>query len=164
MTTFADLPIQPVFSPQGINPAIVQVQEGAGQTFKAGTLLVYSAGQVSEIASDTPAQIYCVAAADATGVQGTLIPVYLIREDVWFEMTMKQAALANHTFALADIGVPMAIQRDTPNKKTFLNASVTGGAGVRVFVHMPSPKFATTAVGDINIRALVSFLPGNSQF
>lgn len=166
MATIPDLPIMPVQSPQGIDPAIVWLPEAATQTWAAGTLVVFSGGNVQEIASDTPAQIYGIAAAPGQNLAaaGALCPIYLIREDVWFEMNMKQTGLANHTFALADIGQPMGIQRDTVNKKTFLNQSVVGGAGVRAFVHMLSRRFAAQAVGDINVRVMVSFLPGNAQF
>ena len=148
-------------------PPIFYCPEANSQSFVKGELVFMSFGYLTEIGGDTPEQIYGVAAAaganSATAqTDGVMTPVFLALPTTVFEANMKQGSLANHTSVASDFGTTMAIQRDTSNSKTFLNASTkNGGASVRVFVHGPG---SGSVVGDVNPRALFTFLPNWVQF
>jgi hypothetical protein len=160
MATAQDQLVYPVFSPSGIEPPLFYKPEAAAQSFKAGEFVFLDTnGRVTVIASDTPAQIYGVAATDASGVTDADVAIYLAERGVWFEINMKQTGLANHVLAITDMATVMAIQRDTANHKVFLNATLVGGAGGRMFVHGISPRMIPSfTFGDTNVRVVASFI------
>lgn len=162
MATIANEAIKAVTQLTGESPATIACAEGASQTFVGGELVFRNGGYLEEIGGDTPALIYGVAAGDAhNSTAGAYdVPVYLAHDLQLFAGNVKETGLANHVLVAADIGVVMAIQRDTTNSMTFLNASTKAGTGVRVFVH----KLARgSAIGDTNARVLFSFLGNWSQ-
>jgi len=148
-------------------PPILHCLEANSQTFVKGEPVFRSAGYLTEIASDTPAQIYGVAAGPASNdaaaqTNNTLeCPVFLAQPDVLFEINMLETGGADHVLVASDIGVAMAIQRVTADSKFYLNASIkTGGTSVRMFVHRIARG---SALGDTNARVLASFLPNFVQ-
>ncbi len=144
-------------------PFSITVQEGALQTFKKGWIVMIVAGYCVDCASDTPGTIYGVANEDAhnDATAGThQISVSLANTVNVFAGNALEAALADHVLVQADIGVTMAIQRDTANNRVFLNASTKAGANCRVFTLRTGQN---TDVGDTNGRLLFVFLPNFSQ-
>lgn len=163
MATTADQFVYPVMMSDGGEPPLLWLPEAAAQAFQPGEFVFLDGnGRVTIIASDTPALIYGVAAIPASGTTDADVGVYRISSMALFEINIKQAALANHVLAQADLGASLGIQRDTVNKKVFLNSAVTGG-GARMFVHRISPRLPNQVVGDTNVRVLATFLPSIIQ-
>jgi hypothetical protein len=148
-------------------PPLLHVLEANSQTFVKGEFCFRSAGYLTEIAGDTPAQIYGVAAGpasnDATAQtdNDVEVPCFLADPTTLFEINMLETGLADHVLVASDIGTAMAIQRDTANNKVHLNATIKGGgASVRMFVHRVARG---SELGDTNARVLASFLPNFVQ-
>jgi len=146
-------------------PPIFYVPEANSQSFVKGELVYIVGGYLTKVPADAYVSVYGVAAAPSANsasaqANGVMTPVELALETTVFEANMKQTGLANHTSVAGDFGVVMAIQRDTVNNKMFLNASdvVTNP---RVFVHGPGQG---SVVGDVNPRALFTFLAKYTQF
>lgn len=164
MATQQDNIIQAKMTLTGGPPPLITVPEAALQTFVKGELLFMNGGYATEIASDTPSVIYGVAAEDAhNGATDGLysVAVFVATSETVFEATMKQTGNANHVAVVSDLGITMALQRDTTNSKTFLNSSTKAGANVRVFVHTLGQY---GIMGDTNVRALFTFLRNWVQF
>lgn len=165
MATIADDIVKAVMTLHGGPPPLLHLAEAASQTFVKGEFVYIGAdGYVYEIGGDTPAVIYGVAAQNGhnAATDGLYdVAVHLASPEVLFEGNVKEAALADHTFAQTDLGTTMAIQRDTTNSKTFLNSAVVAGANVRVFTHR---RARGSAIGDTNARVLFNFLPNTVQF
>lgn len=151
-------------SSYGAIPTPRTYPEAASQTFVLGELVFMSNGYLTEIAGNTPASIVGLAGQDAhnNAVAGAKeASVHLANEGTLFEGNVLGASLADQVSTAAYRGRVMGIQRDTTNNITFLDASVTGGANARVFVH----DFAKgSAVGDTNARVIYEFLPAFVPF
>jgi hypothetical protein len=174
MATVADDIFLEVSKRGGGTPDVVSFVEAASQTFKKGWVVYLVAGYVTDVASDTPALILGTAAEDAhnDSVAGThSIGVYLADDTNVFAGNCKQSSLADHVLAQSDIGVQMAIQRDSTNNRWFLNASTKGGANCRVFTYeiaqnqssTPNSASGPFGVGDTNVRLTFTFLTKFSQ-
>lgn len=145
----------------------VAVTEAASQTFKAGgTTVNIVAGYLTDTGSDTPGTIFGVPAQDGSNsaLGGTtaapLCTVNLANTTNVFAANVLESGLADHVLTQSDIGVTMAIQRDTSNNRLFLNASTKAGANCRVFTLALAQN---TDVGDTNGRVTFVFLPNFSQ-
>ena len=162
MATITKSDMKWVLNYAGTSPDTIELDEGASQTFVKGELVFYSAGSIIEIASDTPALIYGMAAADGhnAAVNTKKIPVYVVNENLLFEGNVLAASLADYVLAQGDLGTPMAIQRDTTNSRVFLDSGTKAGTNTRVFVHRVA---AGSAIGDTNGRVLFSFIPKFAQ-
>lgn len=166
MATIPEAICRAVQTKDGSAPAILHQPEAATQTFVKGEVVFMSAGYLNEIASNTPALIYGVAADDgsnsASGGTSSApeCPVFLADDDTLFEANVKQSG-SDHVLAATDLGVPMGIYRDTGDSKIYLDADVKAGTGVRVFTHRVARG---TAIGDTNGRVLFNFLPNWVQF
>lgn len=146
----------------GTSPDTLELAEGASQSFVKGEFVYMLAGYVTEIGSNTPALIYGMAAADGsnTTAGAAQVPVYIAHEPLLFEGNVLDTGAADYVLTQADLGTPMAIQRDTSANITYLDASIKAGTSCRVFVH----KVATgSAVGDTNARVQFSIIPKYSQ-
>lgn len=85
------------------NPPIMNFPEGAGQSFKKGELVVASGGYIVVGAADPSAEtIVGIALADASGTQGTQIPVMCALPGVIFEGQLQNAA-ADAAIAATDM-------------------------------------------------------------
>lgn len=158
-------------------PASMTFPEAASQTFKKGWLVALNAsGYVVDPASDTPSAILGIAASDAhnDSAAGTSqMDVYLAAPYNLFAANVLETGLANHVLTQADIGRPMAIQRDTTAAapRLHLNASTFAGANTRVFTYEiaqnqpndPSTGFGPFGVGDTNVRLVFAFNPNFYQ-
>lgn len=145
----------------------VPFPEAATQTFKmGGTTVNVVAGYLTDTGSDTPGTIMGVPAEDAhnSALGGTAsapaCTVNLANTTNVFAANVKEAALANHVLVQSDIGITMAIQRDTVNNRLFLNASTKAGSNCRVFTLGLAQN---TDVGDTNGRVLFVWLPNFAQ-
>ena len=158
MATIAKQEIEAAVQIHGSNPFTLTLKEGASQSFVKGELVVITGGYVVEIASDTPSAIYGVAAGPAhnTTAGAAEVPVELATPEQLFRANVLQSSLADHVLAQTDLGTDMAIQRDTSLSKTFLNASTTAGANIRVFTHKQARG---TSIGDTNGQVLFNFKP-----
>lgn len=143
--------------------------EAASQTFLTGGTTVHVvAGYLRDTASDTPGTIMGVPAEDAhnlaaAGVYGDateMVTVNMANTTNIFAANCKASGLADHVLDQTDIGVTMAIQRDTTNNRLFLNASTKAGSNCRVFTLGTAQN---TDIGDTNGRVLFVFLPNFSQ-
>jgi hypothetical protein len=145
------------------SPTTIDFKEAASQTFKKGELVFVDAdGFVYEIAGDTPTTIMGLAEQDAHNdtVAGTsTVQVALANGVNIFEANCLQTTLGDHVLVQADIGTFMGIQRDTPNSRTYLNASVKN-ANSRVLTLRIGQA---SALGDTNARLLFIFHPKFTQ-
>lgn len=164
MATIAKQEIEAAVQIHGSNPFTLTLKEAASQTFVKGEIVFISAaGYVTEIASNTPSEIYGVAMGPAhNGTAGANeVPVCLATPEQLFRANMLQGSLADHTLAQTDLGSDMGIQADTPNSKVYLDSSVIAGANIRVFTHKQARG---TSVGDTNGQVLFNFKPNWIQF
>lgn len=158
MATITKSAMKWVLNYAGTSPDTIVLDEGASVTAVKGELGFYSAGYAVEISSDTPSTIYGMFAEPAhNGTAGAnKVAMYRIHENLLFEGNVLTTGLADYVLTQADLGQSMAIQRDTTNSMTFLNAATQAGGNCRVFVH----EVATgSAVGDTNARVKFSFIP-----
>lgn len=145
----------------------VAFPEAASQTFKTGgTTVNVVAGYLTDTGSDTPGTIMGVPAEDASNSAsgGTSSAPYctvnLANTTNVFAANVLASGLADYVLTQADIGVTMAIQRDTTNNRLFLNASTKAGSNCRVFTLQLAQN---TDVGDTNGRVTFVFLPNFAQ-
>jgi hypothetical protein len=90
--------------------------EDASQTFKKGEILILSStggkeDKVKIAGADPTAKMVGVAGADASGVEGTLIPVYLFTDRSEFLIHMGDT----QTVARTDLNVSYGVVRDSTN-------------------------------------------------
>jgi len=90
--------------------------EDASQTFKRGDILIFSStsgkeDKVKLAGADPTAKLIGVAAADASGVEGTTIPVWLFTERSEFRIHY----VDTQTVSRADINVSYGVARDATN-------------------------------------------------
>jgi hypothetical protein len=97
------------------NVRVQHYPEAASQTFKRGEVLILGGAGVENqvrIASDNPtAAIVGIAAADATGVTGTKVPVWLAHPLAEF----RAKAIAGDAADFTDLNAARAIQKDATN-------------------------------------------------
>lgn len=133
--------------------------EASGQTFKKGWVVAIIGGYVSDAYNlgTPPAQIFGIAAQDATGTQGTQINVYSAWQgNVFTANVVSTSSLTAYVSVQSDIGGLFGIVRDTPNNRIYLDASVRSvAAGARAFVYGVAQG---TSIGDTDPRYLFGFL------
>jgi hypothetical protein len=97
------------------NVRIQHFPEAASQTFKRGEPLIMDAAGTENrvrIASTSPTTLIVgIAAADASGVTSTMIPVWCATQDAEFKITGKAAQAMDYT----DLGVGLEIEKDATN-------------------------------------------------
>lgn len=113
--------------------------EAATQTFKRGELLIMDAASTEnrvKIAADQAiARIVGVAAADASGVTGALVPVWLAVPEAEFKVTGKTGQALDYT----DLGVGLALVKDATNVIwTVDNTDTTHDAVVPISILAPA--------------------------
>lgn len=122
--------------------------EGAAQTFKAGHIVVLSAGKVVKGASDpTASTVLGIAAEAATGVTDSKIGVILAHEDGEFLGNVQDTG----ALALANIGTAYGVVLDATNDIFRVDLSDTTNTRVRV-------TELIDAVGDVNGLVVFKFL------
>lgn len=166
MATIGKRHIMAQMTLHGGPPASMEQKIKPAETYVIGELTVMVAGQLVEVATDTPVAVYGVSQHNAatelaTGGTGRG-PCWLADPETLFSANVVTTALANYVFLQSDIGRVMGILRDTSLSMVFLNAAIAGGASAIVWVHDlvgATPGFTQDGgVGDTNVRALFSFL------
>lgn len=90
--------------------------EDASQTFKRGDILIFSStsgkeDKVKQAAANPQAKLVGVAGADASGTEGTLIPVWLFADRAEFRIHY----VDTQTISRADLNVSYGVARDSTN-------------------------------------------------
>lgn len=98
------------------NCRVRHFKEGASQTFKMGEPVILSAtsdkgNKITIAAADPQVDVVGFAAADASGTEDTMIPVWVADEDAEFLIH----ALDAQTVDVDDIGVNFGITKDSTN-------------------------------------------------
>lgn len=123
------------------NTRVRHFPEAASQTFLRGDILIMDAASTEnrvKISADQPtARIVGVAGADASGVTGTMIPVYLADVQAEFLITGKSGQAMDFT----DLGVGLAVLRDATNKIWYVdNTDTSHDAVVPVKINEPATQ------------------------
>lgn len=150
MATLALQALEAVRSTTGGPPLVLSFQEGATQVFKKGDLLIFTSGQVTLAGAD-PTSIVGIAAMDATGVQGSMIQVWLANSGNIFVGSRGTVSGATFTgtaagTAFADVGTVFGLTRaSTPTLKWAVDSSkttaqATNGSTSRVIVVATDPR------------------------
>ena len=127
---------------------VLHFQEGAGQSFKPGAVVVLSGGQIVKGASDPAANtVVGVAAEAATGVQGTKHPVYMADEGAEFQARVQDTGV----LALANVGTQYGIVFDAGRDIFRVDLSDTTNKVVTV-------TELIDAVGDVNGKVVFKFM------
>src|SRR3990167_2746378 len=133
--------------------------EDSSQTFIIGDLVALGTdsdeGNYIKVAAADPTTdraIVGIAAGAATGVKGTMIPVYLATGDAEFVASVCGAALADETLDNDDISVEFGLLKDTAEPLGWrVDTSETTAKLVRVLQLLD-------AHGDTNGRVVVHFI------
>jgi hypothetical protein len=115
--------------------------EAASQTFVRGDILIMDAASTEnrvKIAAAQPVTLIVgVAAADASGVTGTMVPVWLATQQAEFLIVGKAAQAMDFT----DLSVGLAVARDATNKIwTVDNTDTTHDAVVPLTILAPATQ------------------------
>jgi len=135
-------------------PDVIQVPEGASQTFRKGDLLELTSGKAT-VADADDAAILGVALTPATGTTDEPILVALANENNVFSMNAYHATPASAVTAVTDISVKYAVVAVSSN--WHIELSDTTNTRVRVI-----DFDRRHAVGDTYGRLLVKFLGANA--
>ena len=142
---------------QGDEGLVLQFPEGAGQTFKAGDMLKFSSGEVV-ISTASSVDVHLgFALKDATGTQGTYLPVQVIRPGDVFIVSMQ----SDDTYVVANNGDNFGTA--TASNKWTVNQDEGGATTEAVFRVLGSAEYdargilRATAGGPV----YVSFNPSN---
>jgi len=122
--------------------------EGAAQTFRAGALVVLSAGRIVKGASDPAANtVVGIAAEKASGVQNTKIGVYIADENAEFQGRVQDTG----ALALAQVGAQFGIVLDAVNDIFRVDLSDTTNKVLTI-------TELIDAVGDINGKVVFKWM------
>lgn len=113
--------------------------EAASQTFVRGDVLIMDAAstenRVKVAANQATARIVGVAAADASGVTGAMVPVWLAVPEAEFKITGVAAQALDYT----DLGVGLGLTKDATNVIwTVDNTDTTHDAVVPIHILAPA--------------------------
>lgn len=124
--------------------------EGAAQTYKAGAILIKSAGQVVTGAA-AAVDILGMAIAAASGVTNTPVPFIMPMEDDEFEATLTTSAF---TYALAgnELYNRYGLGLDATTRFWYVDQANTTNDAVIVTGFV-------SKIGDVNPRVRVKFVP-----
>jgi len=127
---------------------IAYFPEGAGQTFKAGHVVLLSAGKVVKAGSDPAAgTVAGVAAEAATGTTDSKIGVFIADETAEFIGNVQDTGV----LAVANVGLSCGLVLDATNDIHRVDLSDTTSLQVKVVELVDAP-------GDINGQVLFKFL------
>lgn len=130
---------------------IKEYLEGAGQSFKAGEFVMFSSGEV--IVATDGSKLLGIALSDATGTEGSTIPVQLLDPECEIIINLKDTASADFVITQAAVGAQYGIQVAS-NVWTLNQADTTGPNFVVTDIH---PNYA---VGDTNAWVYASPVVG----
>lgn len=139
--------------------------EAASQTFKRGEPVILDAASNENrirVASDNPtAAIVGFAAADASGVAGTRIPVWKAKPELKFMMR----TVASDAVDFSDIGTARAIQKHASLAIWVVDTTDAGNDSVVVEHYLnPNTMELQTSEGDSEVYAVVHFDPKATIF
>ncbi len=139
--------------------------EGASSTFKAGAPVIMGGSGVENriiVASDNPtAAIVGVAAADASGVTGALVPVGLAKPENRFIVT----TVASDAVDFSDRGTCRALQAHASLAIWVVDTTDAGNDSVVIEEYLnPTTMERQTAEGDSEVYAVVHFDPKATIF
>lgn len=139
--------------------------EDASQTFKAGYPLIQGGAGLEnkvKVASDNPTTaIVGIAAADASGVTGALVPVWIAKPELKFIVTTVAADAVDFT----DIGACRALQAHASLAIWVVDTTDAGNDSVVPEMYLnPSTMQRQTTEGDFEVYAVVHFDPKATIF
>ncbi len=139
--------------------------EGASSTFKAGYPVIQGAAGVEQrviVSADNPvAAIVGVAAQDASGVTGALVPVWCADPDKKFIVT----TVASDAVDFTDIGSCRALQAHASLAIWVVDTTDAGNDSVVVEGYLnPLTMTRQVAEGDSEVYAIVHFDPKATIF
>ena len=142
------------------NVRVQHFPEDASQTFKRGEVVIAGGAGLEnkvKIAADNPtAAILGIAAADASGVTGAMVPVWLATNDAEFIIRTIDADTVDFT----DIGALRAVQKDATNVIWVVDTADAGNDSVLVLQYLnPTTRNVQTVEGDTSVWAVVKFTP-----
>ena len=178
MATITQQPVTPSMSAVGAEPSLLELPEGASETFKKG-MAVYLASDGVTVCGANPGKILGFAADDAhnDGTAGThKVGVYLALPGTIFEGNLVTSGNANGnnasptgaTTAQALLGLSYGINQDGTNFLTTVDTSDTGGGKERVTVLAMAEQYGVDdsyrgTLGDIGARVLFTVMAAYSQ-
>ncbi len=136
---------------QGDEGLVLNFEEGAGQTFKAGELVKLASGLIVILTKTSTDLVLGFALSDATGVTNALIPVQVARPDDCFIMPLD----GDDTFAIANTGV--AYETEVANARWEVNIDGTNAVDTACWVlgsleYNEAGVLAATAGGPVYMR------------
>jgi hypothetical protein len=139
--------------------------EDASQTFKAGYPVILGGAGLEnkvKVAADNPtAAIVGVAAGDASGTTGALVPVYLAKPEFKFIVT----TVAGDPVDFTDIGSCRALQAHASLTIWVVDTTDAGNDSVVVEGYLnPTTMIRQTVEGDSEVYAIVHFDPKATIF
>lgn len=131
------------------NVRVRSYPEDASQTFKRGAIVIFSStsgkeNELKEAGADPTAKMLGVALADASGTEGTLIPVALFTENSEFQVHYADT----QTVSRADLNVSYGVVKDSTNNIWRLDNTETTAKVFEVVELID-------AHGDVNGRVVV---------
>lgn len=134
--------------------------EAASQTFKRGYPIIMDAASNENrvrVAADNPtAAIVGIAAADASGTTGAMVPVWLAKPEYQFQVTTVAADAVDFT----DRGSARALQAHATLAIWVVDTTDAGNDSVVVEDYInPITRELQTAEGDLEVVAIVHFDP-----
>lgn len=125
--------------PYKSRPRIQHFPEAASQTFKMGEPLIMDAAATEnrvKVAANQPTTLIVgIAAADASGVTGALVPVWCATQDAVFRAVGKAAQALDYT----DLSVGLALLKDATNVIWYIdNTDTTHDAVVPITIIAPA--------------------------
>lgn len=139
--------------------------EAASQTFKRGYPVILDAASTEtrvKVAADNPTSaIVGVAAADASGVTGAMVPVWLAKPEMQFQVR----TVAADAVDFSDIGACRALQAHASLAIFVVDTTDAGNDSV-VIEHYRNPDTGQqlTAEADLEALAIVHFDPKATIF
>lgn len=125
--------------PYKSRPRIQHFPEAASQTFKMGEPLIMDAASTEnrvKVAANQPTTLIVgIAAGDASGVTGALVPVWCATQDAVFRAVGKAAQALDYT----DLSVGLALLKDATNVIWYIdNTDTTHDAVVPITIIAPA--------------------------
>lgn len=139
--------------------------EAASQTFKAGYPVILDAASNEnriKVSADAPtAAIVGVACVDASGTTGTMIPVWVAKPELKFQMR----TVASDPVDFSDIGTARSIKKHASLSIWVCDTTNAGADSVVVEkYHDPNTNALQTAEGDSEVNVIVHFDPKATVF
>ena len=134
--------------------------EAASQSFKRGYPVILDAASTEnriKVAADNPtAAVVGIAAADASGVTGAMVPVYLAKPHLRFQVR----TVASDAVDFTDIGSCRALQAHASLAIWVVDTTDAGNDSVVIERYLnPNTNALQTAEGDSEVTAIVHFDP-----